>query len=69
MNCCILIAILALVAFITSLLSMNKIKSIPEMPGSTKKDLQNQNMVIMLVTFVILVYSLGCLAKVKKYGN
>jgi hypothetical protein len=66
MHCCILIALLALVAFITSLLSMNKIKMIPEMPGSTKKDLQNQNMVIMLTTFVILVYSLGCLVKTRQ---
>ena len=62
MRLCILIAILALVVFITSILSMNKIKNLPEMPGSDKQTLQNQNMVILLGSFIILVVSLGCLA-------
>lgn len=63
MKCCILIAILSLTAFITALCSMNKIKSMPDnMPGSSKKDLQNQNMIILLSTFIVLVTSLGCLA-------
>jgi uncharacterized membrane protein len=62
MNCCILIAILSLIAFITALVSMNKIKNMPDTPGSSKKELQNQNMIIMLATFITLVTSLGCLA-------
>ena len=62
-GCCILIALLALVVFITSLVSMNKIKNLPEMPDSPKSALQNQNMVMLLGSFVILVVSLGCLAK------
>jgi uncharacterized membrane protein len=62
MRLCIIIAVLALVVFITSILSMNKIKNLPEMPGSEKQMLQNQNMVILLGSFIILVVSLGCLA-------
>jgi hypothetical protein len=60
MRLCILIAVLALVVFITSILSMNKIKNLPL--ESEKQALQNQNMVILLGSFIILVVSLGCLA-------
>jgi len=67
MSCCILVALLSLTAFITSLVSMNKIKNMPEMPGNPKKDLQNQNMIILLTTFSSLVISLGCLAMKRKF--
>lgn len=68
MSCCILVALLSLTAFITSLVSMNKIKNMPgDMPGNPKKDLQNQNMIILLTTFSSLVISLGCLAMKRKF--
>ena len=43
----IIVALLSLIVFITSLVSMNKIKTLQDMPGSPKKELQNQNMIIM----------------------
>lgn len=67
MKHCIIVALASLIVFITALVSMKRIKDLPDMPGSDKGKLKTENALILVFSFVSLVVSVGCLAMNKPY--
>lgn len=61
-----IIAIVSLIVFITALVSMKRIKDLPDMPGSQKNNLKNENLIILIFSFISLIVSVGCLIMHKK---
>lgn len=62
MTYCFIIAFASLIVFIIALVSMKRIKDLPDMPGTAKSRLKTENTTILIFSFISLIVAVGCLA-------